>query len=547
MIKNADILDSLNNLFGAQRISKGQEQIVQKLSPIVQNIKEKGLVQPWKKAIPKLPVDQWKSTISDSYGKFNRAATYMLLSGLVGGALGYGAHRLNNRRLKRFKKEPALNLGQMLLSIYGFGALGALTGYGLYKFLNKKNVNNMGKAAASKGNSKRISYKTASLRGDVAGDLTYNTLLAGSGLLPFYYLASEPGIYFTASKSKRGADWKSALPAVGAQRVNMALDANTYVTLPGHARSKRYSQTLSPFTSLIVGALAGAGIGAVAGDTTKGIAGGALLGAGAGAASSLLALALAAATPTWSKEKTKSYMNTPQGVKNLLIPGLGTYNRYKRIGRAIADQQQAKNSGTNRGKEKDMNKKASYREAYSLLKNSGVVSQDTGIGLNFAVPAALAAYDRRYNSGLGTAAWGTVGAANLIAAIAALATKTRTEQEQRKASRSVGHTIANLSIPGWATYNRLKRIGQSWKEDRDYDKKIKEQNENKVLEKKQYLQSLQEQNQANTFHQITNNSKQSIQKLTQMPRAVENKKQGQTKVTVQTPPGTPAQQFTRVN
>lgn len=251
MIKNADILDSLNNLFSTQRISKGQEQITQKLSPIVQSIKEKGLVQPWKKAIPKLPVDQWKSTIADSYGKFNRAATYMLLSGLAGGALGYGAYRLNNRRLKRFKKDPVLNLGQKLFSIYGFGALGALAGYGLYKFLEKK----------------------------------------------------------------------------------------------------------------------------------------------------------------------------------------------------------------------DMNKKASYREAYSLMKNSGVVSQATGIGLNFAVPDALAAYDRK----------------------------------------------------------------------------------NKSLEKKQYLQSLQEQNQANTFHQITNNSKQRIQKLTQMPRAVENKKQGQTKVTVQTPPGTPAQQFTRVN
>ena len=68
-----------------------------------------------------------------------------------------------------------------------------------------------------------------------------------------------------------------------------------------------------------------------------------------------------------------------------------------------------------------------------------------------------------------------------------------------------------------------------------------------LYKKAQQFQSLQEQNQANTFHQITNNSKQNIQKLTQMPRAVENKKQGQTKVTVQTPPGTPAQQFTRVN
>lgn len=258
MIKNADILDSLNNLFGAQRISKGQEQITQKLSPIVQSIKEKGLVQPWGKAIPKLPVDQWKSTISDSYGKFNRAATYMLLSGLVGGALGYGAHRLNNRRLKRFKKDLALNLGQKLFSIYGFGALGALTGYGLYKALNKK----------------------------------------GSA---------------------------------------------------------------------------------------------------------------------------------------------------------------------------DMCNRVSYREAYNLVKNSRTVS------------------------------------------------------------------------------NNLNLIGQSWEEDRDYNKKFKEWNKNKSLEKKQYLQSLQEQNQANTFHQITNNSKQNIQKLTQMPRAVENKKQGQTKVTVQTPPGTPAQQFTKVN
>ena len=65
---------------------------------------------------------------------------------------------------------------------------------------------------------------------------------------------------------------------------------------------------------------------------------GALAGAGVGAAASVLALALAAATPTWSKEKTRDYLTNSSGLANILVPGLGTYNRYKRIGRAIEDQ-----------------------------------------------------------------------------------------------------------------------------------------------------------------------------------------------------------------
>ena len=132
-----------------------------------------------------------------------------------------------------------------------------------------------------------------------------------------------------------------------------------------------------------------------------------------------------------------------------------------------------------------MNRRMSYKEAYAMHKKAGVVSQFAGSGLHSAIPtAALTAGSPEAFLTLA----GIQGVGNLAAAITALATRTRTAQEQRKASMSPGHAVANLLVPGWANYNMYKRIGQSWKEDREYKKQKKlekEKEEQKTdLEKK---------------------------------------------------------------
>lgn len=56
---------------------------------------------------------------------------------------------------------------------------------------------------------------------------------------------------------------------------------------------------------------------------------------------------------------------------------------------------------------------------------------------------------------------GAFGAAQLVAAAAALATPTRSNKQQLKAGISPWHTLGNLLVPGMASYNLYKRYGNA--------------------------------------------------------------------------------------
>ena len=106
-----------------------------------------------------------------------------------------------------------------------------------------------------------------------------------------------------------------------------------------------------------------------------------------------------------------------------------------------------------------MNRRMSYKEAYAMHKKAGVVSQFAGSGLHSAIPTAAL----------------TAGSPEAFLTLAGI--------------QGVGNlAAANLLVPGWANYNMYKRIGQSWKEDREYKKQKKlekEKEEQKTdLEKK---------------------------------------------------------------
>lgn len=94
-----------------------------------------------------------------------------------------------------------------------------------------------------------------------------------------------------------------------------------------------------------------------------------------------------------------------------------------------------------------------------ICKDAGVASQVAGNAIQAALPHAIINSNVHQDIKLG--ALGAFGAAQLVAAAAALATPTRSNKQQLKAGISPWHTLGNLLVPGMASYNLYKRYGNA--------------------------------------------------------------------------------------
>lgn len=163
------------------------------------------------------------------------------------------------------------------------------------------------------------------------------------------------------------SDWA---PGVGGYRLQRRMK-KTLENDKGKA-PHYWSQNWAPAVHALVGATAGAGIGAaVAPDGDKPL--GAILGLYGGAAAPLLASALigglgAAITPRRSKEEQKAYNNSSTAPE-WIIPGLSTYNSWKTFGRAKGNFDEAKEKRESKKKEdKGEKKEASIQKlAYAAI------------------------------------------------------------------------------------------------------------------------------------------------------------------------------------
>ena len=164
--------------------------------------------------------------------------------------------------------------------------------------------------------------------------------------------------------------------------------------------------------------------------------GGTILGGGA-----------ALAMPTRSLKRQAEYDSSDNALRalaNVLVPGMGPYNGFKRIGAGIRSPEM---KGIKARQQLDK----ARREDEALSRINGPQEQPAPAA---DVPAKAAGWK--------TEAMGTIlnplnlFGGNYLGSLAAAATPTRTLDEQAQADNS---TWSNLFVPGASTYNYWKRIG----------------------------------------------------------------------------------------
>jgi len=187
----------------------------------------------------------------------------------------------------------------------------------------------------------------ASITGGLAGAIVpggalVNNIGAIHGMVSD--VPSEDGL-----KEMRDNPGRSWIPGVGASRI---MRKRTGLSRKyGQGKTNMVSEQFGPWTSLLasagVGGALGAGIGALASEVA-GVRGnkGALAGLGIGVASGaglalladLVAMGAAATTPTRTDAEQEAYERSKPTAANFLVPGVGTYNRWKSYGRILADE-----------------------------------------------------------------------------------------------------------------------------------------------------------------------------------------------------------------
>lgn len=181
----------------------------------------------------------------------------------------------------------------------------------------------------------------------------------GYGSVPYISHANTigglAGLFSRPSTEKEEAKWDeqnayNLIPGVGSYRLNRRMKRQL---LDDKGNTPHYwSQGFGGLTSALLagaaGAAGGAGIGAGVGKATGAGAGngagvGALAGgaAGLGAAgiASIVGAIKAAVDRRRTKEEQKAYANSSTA-KEYLLPGVGTYNAWKTVGRAIGDSEE---------------------------------------------------------------------------------------------------------------------------------------------------------------------------------------------------------------
>jgi len=228
-----------------------------------------------------------------------------------------------------------------------------------------------------------------------------------------------------AAGENPGADEELALGKnVGGWGLSTYLSPEEHKKLYGAKEEKEAASTLEDVGKMAAAKAAGSVSEYLGHFNPLNMYGGGLVGGGA-----------ALLTPTRSMKRQAEF-DANDGVLralgNVLIPGMGPYNMYKRIG-AVTRSPEMKQRKARLEQEEAQKKLDALKPAETPEKEAGVYSEAFGSVLNPL--SVLSAYP--------------------AGALAAL-TRTRTLDEQAKADRE---TWKNFLIPGRATYNSWKRLG----------------------------------------------------------------------------------------
>lgn len=220
---------------------------------------------------------------------------------------------------------------------------------------------------------KHIMNKVAKMR---ATPLTDTLGALAGGMLPFGEITSPIGSMYGALDRDRyeHQDVGGAfIPGVGAARLINRLKSQVGKEVRDteddpknkDARPVRHaiSEQLSPLTSMLVTTGLGAGLGKLIGRSNKGAIRGAQIGAIAGG-SGLLAGSILAALKRRRTAQEQIDNDKKTVLKDLLIPGVGQYNKHKRMGRSQGDRDELE--AAKKGK--------SEKKAYQLNKTAGLGS-----------------------------------------------------------------------------------------------------------------------------------------------------------------------------
>ena len=173
--------------------------------------------------------------------------------------------------------------------------------------------------------SERLKQYWATKQANLAGDVTGDILWTG---IPSVFGQSDALVRRSFPKN----DSKGLLPGVGASRVlrrQMKVRTDTGPKDP-YPEQRILSDDLSVFTPILLFATLGFGGGLLAKDQ-QGPLKGAGMGAGVAASAAVAGLLTAALTRRRTKEEQAKAEQQPAYL-NHIVPGLGMYNKYKRLG-----------------------------------------------------------------------------------------------------------------------------------------------------------------------------------------------------------------------
>ena len=183
--------------------------------------------------------------------------------------------------------------------------------------------------------------------------------------------------------------WKSLIPGVGAYRMGNRLKTQIKREQRDIDNNSKYqgasplshaiSEALGTGTSSLAMAGIGAGLGALASnDKKKGTTIGALTGAGVSAAA-ILAASIAAAIKRRRTKEEQIEHDKGSILKNLLIPGVGTYNSYKRMGRSQGERDEDKNNKNDNKKTNKQEKEACHMSKESYARGFAKQAASSGV------------------------------------------------------------------------------------------------------------------------------------------------------------------------
>jgi hypothetical protein len=171
---------------------------------------------------------------------------------------------------------------------------------------------------------------------DAAGAAGMSTLVPGAGGLISRWPHSL-GMYSTGARGKlkkRGPSWLSIVPGVGSYRRGL-MERAVADEAGDRGRQQQWHEVVGSLTGNIVGAGTGAAIGGLAGKHYGGNDDSMVIGAAAGGIAGMLAPNVASALLAMMKQRRTDAEQAAHERGNLAknyIPGVGNYNRLKRLG-----------------------------------------------------------------------------------------------------------------------------------------------------------------------------------------------------------------------